>query len=63
MTTQHLHGLFFKIEVKTASELINVIKRIEVLTKLLVQRVWSDNGSKFTNGTIEKFLIEKGIGT
>lgn len=41
--------------------LINFIKGIEVIIKLPVRRIRSENGSEFTNSTIEKFLTEKGI--
>ena len=52
---------FLRLKYETTSELINFIKGIEVLIKLPVRRIRSDNGSKFTNGTIEKFLPDKGI--
>ena len=52
---------FLRMKSKTTSELINFIKGIEVLIKLPIRRIRSDNGSEFTNSTIEKFLTEKGI--
>lgn len=50
-----------RLKLKTASELINFIKGIKVLMKLPIQRSRSDNGSEFTNATIEKLLTDKGI--
>lgn len=37
------------------------MKGIDVLTKLHVWSIRSDNGTEFTNVTIEKFLVDKGI--
>ncbi|XP_052627519.1 uncharacterized protein LOC128134118 [Lactuca sativa] len=52
---------FLRLKSETASELINFIKGIEVIIKLSVRRIKSDNGLEFVNSTIEKFLIEKVI--
>lgn len=52
---------FLRLKFEMASELIDFIKGIEVLITLPGKRIRSDNGSEFTNGTIEKFLTEKGI--
>lgn len=59
--TMYTWFFFLRLKSETASELINFIKRIEVLFKLLVRRIHSDNCSKFTDVTIEKFLSDKGI--
>ena len=50
---------FLRLKSDTTSELINFIKGIKVLIKLPVRRIRSENGSEFTNSTIEKFLAEK----
>ncbi|XP_023741280.1 uncharacterized protein LOC111889371 [Lactuca sativa] len=52
---------FPRIKSATTTEISNFIKGIEVLVKLHVRRLQSDNGSEFTNVTIEKFLFDKGI--
>ena len=44
-----------------ASKLTTFIKGIEVLVNMPVRRIRSDNGSEFTNVTMEKFVSEKGI--
>ena len=52
---------FLRLKSETASKLINFIKGIEILIKLPVRCIRSDNGLEFTNGTIENFLTEKEI--
>lgn len=52
---------FHLLKYKGTSELINFIKGIDVLTKLLVKKVCTDNETEFTNASIEKFLVDKGI--
>ena len=50
---------FLKLKSETALKLINFINGIEVLVKIHVRRIWSDNALEFTNVTIKKFLSEK----
>lgn len=48
---------YLRLKSETASKLINFIKGIEVLTKLPIQRVHSDNGAGFTNATLKAFMF------
>lgn len=59
--TRFIWVFFIRLKSETTCELINFIKGIGVLVKLPVRRIRSDNGSEFTNSTIEKFLTNKGI--
>lgn len=53
--------LFLILKSETVYKLNNFIKGIEVVTKLSIRRIQSDNGSEFANATIKNFLTDKGV--
>ncbi|KAI3758686.1 hypothetical protein L6452_06257 [Arctium lappa] len=51
----------FKYKSDTSEEIINFIKKSEVLNGQLVRSIRSDNGTEFRNATLDAFLSDKGI--
>src|SRR5919202_5544491 len=52
---------FLKAKSEAAGIIIDFIKKAEVLYKLIVRQLRSDNGSEFKNVTLNSFCDEKGI--
>ena len=52
---------FLKAKSDAAEEIIKFIKQAEVLYKLPVRQLRSDNGTEFKNATLNAFCVSKGI--
>ncbi|KAI3700056.1 hypothetical protein L2E82_44671 [Cichorium intybus] len=52
---------FLKQKSKAASNMINFIKKIEVLLRKQVRMIRSDNDTEFKNQVLDDFLVGKGI--
>jgi len=52
---------FLKHKSEATSQLINFIKKVELILRKPVRKIRSDNGTEFKNHAFEDFLINKGI--
>ncbi|KAI3740016.1 hypothetical protein L2E82_30432 [Cichorium intybus] len=51
--------LFLKQKSEAATNMINFIKQVEVLLRKQVRMIRSDNGTEFTNQTLDDFLVRE----
>ncbi|KAI3727550.1 hypothetical protein L6452_16166 [Arctium lappa] len=59
--TRYTWVFFLRYKSDTPEEIINFIKKCEVLNGQLVRSIRSDNGTEFRNATLDAFLCNKGI--
>ncbi|KAI3685467.1 hypothetical protein L6452_34711 [Arctium lappa] len=59
--TRYTWVFFLRYKSDTTKEIINFIKKSEVLNGQLVRSVRSDNGTEFKNSMLDDFFNEKGI--
>ncbi|KAI3701418.1 hypothetical protein L6452_26471 [Arctium lappa] len=59
--TRYTWVFFLRYKSDTPEEIINFIKKSEVLNGQLVRSIRSDNGNEFRNATLDAFLCDKGI--